>query len=339
MTRDTQQLHRGIEQGDRRMLAKGITLVESTRHEDVQLAQELVGSLMGQTGRSIRLGITGVPGVGKSTFIEALGDHLIGRGHRVAVLAVDPSSPYSGGSILGDKTRMQELAARPEAFIRPSPTGGTLGGVARRTRESMLLCEAAGFDVILVETVGVGQSEYEVASMVDFFLVLMLPGAGDALQGIKKGIIESADMLVINKADGDNEKHAKKAKSDYEQALKLLAGHRSDRDVPQVQLCSSTRRQGTPEVWQHVTGKISQRKESGYFEQNRLDQLYNWMVRMAEEGILSSFRENPDIRGTLQDFRKQLSEGKITPVLASMRLVEQFRKALQQDEQVPRVDI
>ena len=233
--------------GNRRALAKAITLVESSRPQDREAAQALLNELLPHTGKSLRVGITGVPGVGKSTFIESFGQHVIAKGHKVAVLAVDPSSPMAGGSILGDKTRMEHLSRDPSAFIRPSPAGKALGGVALKTRESMLLCEAAGFDVVLVETVGVGQSEHQVGSMVDFFLILLLPGGGDELQGIKKGILELADAIMINKADGESESLARKTKLHYQSAMSLLASN--DFWKPEVHTCSALERQGIEECW------------------------------------------------------------------------------------------
>ncbi|MEX0927828.1 MAG: methylmalonyl Co-A mutase-associated GTPase MeaB [Balneolales bacterium] len=316
-----QDIEAGIAGGDRRMLAKGITLVESHRKQDTGAAQHILEKVMNQTGRSVRVGITGVPGVGKSTFIETLGMQLIGHGHRIAVLAVDPSSPRSGGSILGDKTRMPALSMRPEAFIRPSPAGGIHGGVAGKTRETMLLCEAAGYDVILVETVGVGQAEVEVASMVDFFMVLLLPGAGDALQGIKKGIIELADMLVINKADGDNLPAARLAKREYEQALHLL---RTGTDC--IELCSSVTGDGISRVWDEVNEYIGKGKQTGHFETKRRDQLYGWMTRMTEEAVLQDFREDDRMRNALAAFRSQLEKGETTPVIARNKLLNLYRK-------------
>ncbi|MEX0779858.1 MAG: methylmalonyl Co-A mutase-associated GTPase MeaB [Balneolales bacterium] len=317
----TTDIQTGILSGNRRMLAKGITLIESRRDQDIDAAQEVLSSAMVNTGNSIRLGITGVPGVGKSTFIETLGMQLIERGHKVAVLAVDPSSPRSGGSILGDKTRMPVLATRKEAFIRPSPASGTLGGVAGKTRETMLLCEAAGYDVILVETVGVGQSEVEVASMVDYFLVLMLPGAGDSLQGIKKGIIELADMLVINKADGDNLQSAKVAKNEYEKVLHLLHPPQS-----RVRLCSALKGDGVADVWDEVRLYIKAQKEGKHFEENRKKQLYNWMIRITEETILKDFRLNNRIQQALINIKSQLEKGETTPVIACKQLVKIYRE-------------
>ncbi|MCZ6785515.1 MAG: methylmalonyl Co-A mutase-associated GTPase MeaB, partial [Proteobacteria bacterium] len=237
--------------GDRRSIARAITLLESTRSDQSQLGRAILEALVPDTGGAIRVGITGSPGVGKSTFIEALGLRLIGAGHRVAVLAVDPSSPVTGGSILGDKTRMERLAQREEAFIRPSPSGGSLGGVAQRTREAMMVCEAAGYDVVLVETVGIGQSEVTVASMVDFFLVLLLPGSGDELQGIKKGVLELADALVVNKADGDLQAAAERTRQEYQNALELIRPS-SPSWTPRTQLASSTQDEGIDRVWQTV---------------------------------------------------------------------------------------
>lgn len=303
------------------MLAKGITLVESRRKVDVDSAQKILENVMSNTGNSIRLGISGIPGVGKSTFIETIGLKLIEDGHKVAVLAVDPSSPHSGGSILGDKTRMPELSKRVDAFIRPSATGGTLGGVARQTRESMMLCEAAGYDVILVETVGVGQSEVEVSSMVDFFVLLMLPGAGDSLQGIKKGIIEMADMLIVNKADGDNHQLAKRAKNEYEQALRLVSNKKS-----QIKLCSALTGDGISEIWKDVNMRLENNKAIGSFKNKRINQQYNWMIKMTEDSILQSFRENSQIKESIVAYKSQLEKGQITPVMASHKLLEIFRK-------------
>lgn len=304
------------------MLAKGITLIESRRHQDKITAQHLLEKLMSKTGKSIRLGITGVPGVGKSTFIETLGVQLIEKGHKVAVLAVDPSSPRSGGSILGDKTRMPVLSTKEEAFIRPSPASGTLGGVAGKTRESMLLCEAAGYDVILVETVGVGQSEVEVSSMVDYFLVLMLLGAGDSLQGIKKGIIELADMLVINKADGDNVQAARIAKAEYERALRLLQPSKG-----LVRLCSSLKKESVTEIWEEITGLIHSHQKEGVFEANRKSQLYNWMIRITEDAVLQDFRSNAMVKKTIEKLKNELERGDTTPVIAREKLLKIYRES------------
>ena len=315
-----------LRNGNRRALARAITLAESSLPADVAKAQHLLESVMPYTGNAVRVGITGVPGVGKSTFIEALGMQLIADGHRVAVLAVDPSSPNSGGSILGDKTRMQELLASDKAFIRPSPTSGTLGGVARKTRESVFLCEAAGFDIILVETVGVGQSEYEVASMVDFFMVLMLPGAGDALQGIKKGILELADMIVVNKAEGDQKKLAKHARSEYKNALHLIQPKHADYEV-KVMLCSALQKVGIRQVWEEIKLFIQQQKETGVFVTRRHNQLRSWMLRMTEESLLNRFRNTPGMTEAIEEFSKALANGETTAVLASKTLLQKFDKS------------
>ena len=320
--RDISKIADGILEGNRRALARGITLIESYREEDIEVGQQLLERLMNASGNSVRLGISGVPGVGKSTFIESMGLDLVDQGHRVAVLAVDPSSPYSGGSIMGDKTRMQNLTQSASAFIRPSPTGGTLGGVARRTRESIMLCEAAGYDVIIVETVGVGQSEYAVADMVDFFLVMLLPGGGDALQGIKKGIIEVADMLVINKAEGDQLALAKAAKKEYQQALKLISGNGG---VPaEVMLCSALERTGIKEIWQNLADRTEELKQSGEFEQRRNDQLLSWMSRLTEQSLLQRFWGDEKVRKLAEQCRNQLREGTLTPLQASKKLISEF---------------
>src|SRR5210317_1317711 len=267
--------------GNRRALAKAITLVESKLERHREQAQGILEQVLPHSGNSIRIGITGVPGVGKSTFIEAFGLYLIEQGKRVAVLAVDPSSPIAGGSILGDKTRMEELSRREEAFIRPSPSQGSLGGVAQKTRETMLLCEAAGYDVIIVETVGVGQSEYQVAAMVDFFMVLMLPNAGDELQGIKKGIMELADALVINKADGDSVNLAKQTQSHYQSALHLLTPQSFWQ--PSVLQCSALHSQGIAEVWQMISDHTSQAVAGGHFDAKRQAQNRQWMQALIQE--------------------------------------------------------
>lgn len=319
--RDIKKIAEEIKNGNRRALARGITLIESFRDEDIESGQELLEQLMTASGNSIRLGISGVPGVGKSTFIEALGLDLVKKGHRVAVLAVDPSSPYSGGSIMGDKTRMQQLTQSDSAFIRPSPTGGTLGGVARRTRESIILCEAAGYDVIIVETVGVGQSEYAVADMVDFFLVMLLPGAGDTLQGIKKGIIEVADMLVINKAEGDQLELAKTAKKEYRQALKLV----SNSETPaEIMLCSALQKTGIADIWEKLRQRTQELKQSGEFDQRRNDQLLSWMSRLTEQSLLHRFWSDENVRSLADECRRQLREGKITPLQAGKKLISTF---------------
>ena len=313
------ELSTSIKSGNRRALAKGITLIESLRDEDLESAQELLKSL--QLDRpSIRLGISGVPGVGKSTFIEALGNHLISLGKKVAVLAVDPSSPTTHGSILGDKTRMETLSTKNEAFIRPSPTAGTLGGVARRTRESIALCEAAGYDVILIETVGVGQSEYEVASMVDCFMVLMLPGAGDSLQGIKRGILEITDVLVINKADGDLKQLAEFAKDEYRSAFHFIKP-KFEGIYPEIVSCSALENKGISEVWTTVTQFIDQLKAGKQFQSNRLNQQVNWFKRLAEDELIHQLWKNQETK----DLENKVKRLEITPIQAAKQILNLFK--------------
>ncbi len=284
-------------------------------------SQEVLGALLPETGKSVRIGITGVPGVGKSTFIEAFGKHVSESGHRVAVLAIDPSSPYTGGSILGDKTRMQELSRLESVFIRPSPTGGTLGGVARKTRESMLLCEAAGYDVILVETVGVGQSEFEVSAMTDIFLVLMLPNAGDSLQGIKRGILELADLMLVNKADGDQEKRAQKAQQEYRHALHLVRPKYPD--IPlEVDLCSALTGTGIPVAWDKLQQRAGELKEKGYFDKNRESQLLHWARRLTEGLVINQLWNDPATKKTWQKEAELLKQKKQTPLETARRLAQ-----------------
>jgi LAO/AO transport system kinase len=306
--------------GDRRALAKAITLVESTRADHQESAQRLLERLLPHTGNAARIGISGVPGVGKSTFIEAFGLYLIGRRKRVAVLAVDPSSARSGGSILGDKTRMPRLAAAAEAFIRPSPSGGSLGGVARRTREAALVCEAAGYDVVLVETVGVGQSEVAVASMVDFFLVLMLAGAGDELQGIKKGILELADALAINKADGDNVAAATQAAAQYRSALNLFR-HASGTWDPPVVTVSGLLGQGMDRVWGLVEEHRAKLGASGELAARRLEQQQRWLWDMIDDGLKQHFLARRDVQKLLPDLEAAVAAAKLTPTEAARRLL------------------
>jgi LAO/AO transport system kinase len=305
--------------GDRRALAKGITLTESSRAEDRVLAQDLLHRLLPQTGKSIRVGITGVPGVGKSTFIEALGLYLIEQGHRVAVLAVDPSSPVAGGSILGDKTRMELLSRNDGAFIRPSPAGAALGGVAQKTRESMLLCEAAGYDVILVETVGVGQSEHQVAQMVDFFLVLMLPGGGDELQGIKKGIIELADAIVINKADGDSEAIARLTKQHYSSALSLLSheAHWS----PEVLTCSALHKRGVDAVWTMVEAFKDASLNAGALEARRAKQNLAWMYQLIDDLLRVNIKSHQSVQSMLPAIEQEVREAVMTPLAGAQKII------------------
>jgi LAO/AO transport system kinase len=317
---DVAALAAGVQSGDRRLLAKAITLVESTRDDHQDAAQHLLERLLPATGLAVRVGITGVPGVGKSTFIEAFGLYLIGLGKRVAVLAVDPSSSRTGGSILGDKTRMARLSATPEAFIRPSPSGGSLGGVARRTREAMLVCEAAGYDVVIVETVGVGQSEVAVNSMVDFFLVLMLAGAGDELQGIKKGILELADALAINKADGDNVAQAQQAATQYIAALNLFR-HTSPTWNPPVVTLSALESRGMDTIWSIVQDHRTKLEATGELDAKRREQQRLWFWNVVEEGIKSRFLGRPDVRAELAELEHRVAAGAISPTAAARRVL------------------
>ncbi len=320
---DLAALMRGVRDGDRAMLARAITLIESKRADHQALAAKLVQALLPETGRAIRLGMTGMPGAGKSTTMDALGSFLTGQGHRVAVLAVDPSSTRTGGSILGDKTRMARLAADPHAFIRPSPTSGTLGGVAAKTRETMLLCEAAGYDVILVETVGIGQSETAVADMTDFFLVITLPGAGDELQGIKKGVIEFADMIAVNKADGDNVARANAAAAEYRAALHILTP-RSPNWPPPVVTYSALTGAGIPEIWRHVRDHKERLTASGEIDARRRGQQVKWMWSMLEERMFTRLRTDPHLKARLPAIEKAVANGELSPALA----VEEIAKGL-----------
>ncbi|GAA3514562.1 methylmalonyl Co-A mutase-associated GTPase MeaB [Aquimarina addita] len=302
-------------------LSQGITLVESTQKKHYKKAQQLIEKCLPYSNKAIRIGITGVPGVGKSTCIEALGNLLIQQGKKVAVLAVDPSSTISGGSILGDKTRMELLVRSPEAFIRPSPSGKSLGGVARKTRESIILCEAAGYDIIIIETVGVGQSETVVHSMVDFFLLLKLAGAGDELQGIKRGIIEMADAIVINKADGDNIKAALEAKSQFKKALHLYPIAESNWS-PEVHTCSALTNEGIDDIWKIIQTYLDTTKKNGFFERNRIRQNEFWLVQTIEEQLKHSFYNHPKIKETLPSQLEAIQQQKITPFTAAAYLLE-----------------
>jgi len=308
--------------GNRRALAKAITLVESKLDTHREQAQQILEQVLPQSGNSIRIGITGVPGVGKSTFIEAFGLHLIEQGKRVAVLAVDPSSPIAGGSILGDKTRMEELSRRDEAFIRPSPSEGTLGGVAQKTRETMLLCEAAGYDVILVETVGVGQSEYQVAGMVDFFMVLMLPGGGDELQGIKKGIMELADALVINKADGDSEKLATLTSRQYTSAMNLL--RHSTFWTPRVMTCSALQQINIDAIWGMVVDYYFQALDGNSLQAKRSQQNRDWMHQLVNQMLLLKLTGNPQVKNLIPQLEREVEQNATTPFSAAKKIIDQI---------------
>jgi LAO/AO transport system kinase len=302
------------------MLAKTITLIESALPEHQALARTILDQLLPYTGKSIRLGITGVPGVGKSTFIESMGIMLVEKGHRVAVLTVDPSSEKSGGSVMADKTRMEKLSAHPSAFIRPSPSGGTLGGVARKTRETMLICEAAGFDVLIIETMGVGQSETKVASMVDFFLVLMLAGAGDELQGIKKGVLEMADALSINKADGNNLENAKKACKAYKAALSLLQPPSPSWEPP-VLTCSALEMAGIEDIWKTVIDHSKKLSATGELKEKRRQQSLDWMWSIVEDGLKDRFYRHPYIKSLLRKVTREVEKGVTAPTDAAYALL------------------
>jgi GTPase len=314
-TPDLSDLGRGIRARERAVIARAITLIESRRSDHQKAARRLVQELLPLTGKAIRVGITGAPGVGKSTTIDALGTFLTGKGHKLAVLAVDPSSTRSGGSILADKTRMPRLSSDADAFVRPSPSSGTLGGVAAKTRESMLICEAAGYDVVLVETIGTGQSETIVADMTDFFLVLMLPGAGDELQGLKKGVIEIADMLAINKADGDNIKRAQAAAAEYRAALHIL-NPRSQTWSPPVVTYSALTGAGIAELWDSILDHRQRMTNSGELDARRRDQQVKWMWAMLEERVLADLKSNPAVRAKLPRIEAAVAAGRMSPAIA-----------------------
>jgi LAO/AO transport system kinase len=317
----TQEYIDGVLARNRRYLAKTITLIESSLATHQQQAQTIIDSLLPYSGQAVRIGITGVPGVGKSTYIESFGLQLTDKGHRVAVLAVDPSSSKSGGSIMGDKTRMERLSVDKNAFIRPSPSGGTLGGVARRTRETMIICEAAGFDVIMVETVGVGQSETTVASMVDFFLVLMLAGAGDELQGIKKGVLELADAIAINKADGDNLDKAANARAEYEAALEILTPT-SKIWTPPVLTCSALTTDGLDDIWQTILEHRNKMKAANALSEKRAKQALDWLWDLIEEGLRDRFYNNPDVKNLIPGIVQAVENGSMAPTVAALHLLD-----------------
>lgn len=319
----TEEYVQGVLSGDRTRLGRAITLVESNAPVHFEQAQEVLRLLLPHAGRSVRAGVTGVPGAGKSTLIEALGSHLTSEGHRVAVTAVDPTSSRTGGSILGDKTRMERLSADPNAFIRPSPSGGVLGGVARKTRETILLFEAAGYDVILVETVGVGQSEITVRSMVDFFLLVLVAGAGDELQGIKKGVVELADAILVNKADGANTVAAEVARGEYERALHYLqpatAGWQS-----RAVCASSLTGQGVPEIWQLIQEFRAAALSSGAFVRRRKEQERDWLHALIEQQLVERFRANPQVASLLPELETAVMEGRLPATSAARRLLDLF---------------
>jgi len=321
---DITSLANDLRSGHRAALARAITLIESRRGDHQAAARDLVQALLRETGKAIRVGITGSPGVGKSTTIDALGMFLIERGHKVAVLAVDPSSARTGGSILGDKTRMARLSASDAAFIRPSPTSGTLGGVAAKTREAMLLCEAAGFDVVLVETVGIGQSETAVCDMTDFFLALMLPGAGDELQGIKKGLVELADMIAINKADGDNLKRANLAAGEYRSALHILSP-RSEHWHPPVMTYSALTGACIDTLWQKILDHRTAMGASGEFAGRRQQQQVKWMWSMLEQLTMARLRADASVRAKVKRIEAEVAGSRISPALAAEQIAEMLR--------------
>ena len=316
----------GIQAGDRTLLSRGITLVESTLSEDIEAARELIRLCLPLSGEALRLGVTGVPGVGKSTFIESFGLYLIEKGHRVAVLTIDPSSMRSRGSILGDKTRMEELGNNDRAFIRPSASAGTLGGVARKTREAMILCEAAGYDTIFVETVGVGQSETAVAQMVDFFLLLMLAGGGDELQGIKRGIMEMADLIVINKADGENKNSANLAKREYENALHLFPPLPNGWQ-PSVMTASALFGENLAEIWHTIEQFLRLTKNNGSFEKNRKNQAYQLFEESIHQSIHNHFFNHPEIKKRLIKYKTQILNRQLSPYEASQKLMDFYSQS------------
>jgi LAO/AO transport system kinase len=327
---DALSLFNGIRSGNRTALSQAITMIESSLPAHQLIAQEIIKQCLPYAGDSLRIGITGVPGAGKSTFIESFGNFLIRSSHKLAVLAIDPSSERSGGSIMGDKTRMETLASNQKAFIRPSPSGGTLGGVARKTRESIILCEAAGFDTIIVETVGVGQSETTVHSMVDFFLVLMIPGAGDELQGMKRGIMELADAIVINKSDGDNIDRANRSKTEYSNALHLFPLPPS-KWAPHVKTCSALEETGIVEIWDMIAEYRGFTVASGFFNLRRSQQNSFWMYQSLNEGLKFKFFNDPGIKNRLGELEKMIDNDQISSFAAASELLDEFFSRNQKD--------
>ena len=321
-----QKIFEGIRAEDISMLSKGITLIESALPEHKEEAEKLISAALPFSGKSFRLGITGVPGAGKSTFIEVLGKHIISMGNKLAVLAIDPSSERSRGSILGDKTRMEELSADPGAYIRPSPTGGTLGGVARKTRESIILCEAAGYDTIFVETVGVGQSETAVSKMVDFFLLIMLAGAGDELQGIKRGIMEMADAIAINKADGSNIRKTKRAQAEFSNALHLFPPSPSGW-TSQVKSCSSLYNTGIDEIWEMIMAYRELTINNSYFKMQRQEQSRYWLYETIKEGIYNQVFKNQDIQNQLIEYEDEIAQGRMTSFQAAIKILSKYERS------------
>ena len=317
----------GVLACDRTVLSRAITLVESNAPAHFDLAQQVISGVLPHTGGAVRVGITGVPGAGKSTFIEAIGTWLCGQGHRVAVLAVDPSSSVTKGSILGDKTRMENLSRNKSAFIRPSPSGGTLGGLTRKSRETLLLCEAAGYDVILIETVGVGQSEVTVRDMVDFFMLLVITGAGDELQGMKKGVMELADAIVVNKADGDNLMKAQAARADYDQFLHYLRPS-TEGWASHAYTCSSVTGDGIPEVWGMVNEFMENVRASGVFAERRRRQAISWVHSMLEDHLLRSFYEDPAVRARLPETEDRVARGELAATQATLELLALYKEGL-----------
>ena len=321
---DVDRYAQGVREGSRAVIARAITLVESTRPDHRALAQRLLLELLPDSGKAVRIGISGVPGVGKSTFIDAFGTMLTAQGHKIAVLAVDPSSTRTGGSILGDKTRMERLAVDPAAFIRPSPTSGTLGGVARATRESIVVMEAAGYDVVLVETVGVGQSETAVANMVDTFLLLTLARTGDQLQGIKKGVLELADIIAVNKADGPHEPEARKAARELAGALRLIKGPNAPW-TPPVLTCSAREATGIQDLWQRVEAHRHLLETTGTLEARRRDQQVDWTWALVQDRLLSQLHENPNVRAIVPALEQQVRKGTLTATLAAEQILTTFQ--------------